>query len=269
MRPWQIETPASTVTGATEFSEVLRSEKELCWQFVSHRIFPALLVLLGYYLGSRVGFALTLPPSPISVLWPPNSILLAALLVVPRTDWPLLIVAALPAHFAAQWQSGVPAAMQICWFLSNTAEALIGACCTRCLVGNVVRLDLLRHTVVFCLCGGLMGPLFSSFLDAGFVRLNQWGEGSFWRVWWMRCSSNVLAALTITPVAMGFHNLVRIRTGLRHKLARRKAELAWLFAGLIATNLSVYVLCEAGPHADITLLYAGLPFLLWATLRFG
>ena len=39
-----------------------------------------LLVALGYYLGTKIGFVLTFQPHPVSTLWPPNSILLAALL---------------------------------------------------------------------------------------------------------------------------------------------------------------------------------------------
>ena len=41
------------------------------------------LVFVGYYLGARIGFALTFQPHPVSVFWPPNSVLLAALLLAP------------------------------------------------------------------------------------------------------------------------------------------------------------------------------------------
>lgn len=46
-------------------------------QFFNWRVGgTALLVALAYYLGAKIGFALTLRPHPVSVLWPPNSILL-------------------------------------------------------------------------------------------------------------------------------------------------------------------------------------------------
>jgi hypothetical protein len=38
-----------------------------------------LWVFAGYYLGCKIGFALTFKPHPVSVLWPPNSIVVAAL----------------------------------------------------------------------------------------------------------------------------------------------------------------------------------------------
>src|SRR5213082_1673181 len=86
-----------------------------------------LCVFAGYYLGAKIGFALTFQPHPISVLWPPNSILVAALLLTSPRTWWLVLLAAFPAHLAAQLQSQVPLTMVLCWFISNCCEALIAA----------------------------------------------------------------------------------------------------------------------------------------------
>src|SRR6478672_9142911 len=83
-------------------------------------------VALAYYIGAKIGFALTFQPHPVSVLWPPNSILLAALLLAPIRLWWVILLAAFPAHLAAQMQSNVPPAMIVCWFVSNSCEALLG-----------------------------------------------------------------------------------------------------------------------------------------------
>src|SRR3981081_3701688 len=99
----------------------------------------ALSVALAYYLGAKIGFALTFQPHPVSVLWPPNSILLAALLLTPVRIWWVLLLAAFPAHLAAQLQSNVPPTMILCWFISNSCEALIGAGCLRYLIGYPER----------------------------------------------------------------------------------------------------------------------------------
>src|SRR5438552_5063711 len=80
--------------------------------------FVAIAVFVVYYLCARLGFALTFAPSPISVLWPPNSILFAALLLVPATSWWLVMAAALPAHLLAELQGGVPLSMVVSWFVS-------------------------------------------------------------------------------------------------------------------------------------------------------
>jgi hypothetical protein len=44
----------------------------------------ALLVGIGYYLATRIGFALIPRDEPIATFWPPNAVLLAALLWLPR-----------------------------------------------------------------------------------------------------------------------------------------------------------------------------------------
>ena len=78
-----------------------------------------LVIALGYYLGARLGFALTLAPVPVSVLWPPTAILLGGLVATRRRSWPVVIAAVFVAHLAVQFQSGVPAGMVLCWFVSN------------------------------------------------------------------------------------------------------------------------------------------------------
>jgi integral membrane sensor domain MASE1 len=41
----------------------------------------------------KIGFALTFQPHPVSVLWPPNSVLVAALLLTPPRSWWLVLLA--------------------------------------------------------------------------------------------------------------------------------------------------------------------------------
>src|SRR5436305_8434805 len=159
-----------------------------------------LSVSLAYFLGAKIGFALTLRPHPVSVLWPPNSILLAALLLTPIRIWWLILLAAFPAHLAAQLQSGVPPTMILCWFISNSCEALIGAGCIRYFIDRPVRFDRLRNVGIFCLFAAFLGPFLSSFVHAAFVAANHWGADSYWQVWRIRFSSNVLAALTLAPL---------------------------------------------------------------------
>src|SRR5688572_26339681 len=87
----------------------------------------ALAIALGYYLGAKLGFALTLAPVPVSTLWPPNAILLGGLVLTPTRSWPLGLTFVFVAHLASQIQSGIPPGMMLCWFVSNCTEALIGA----------------------------------------------------------------------------------------------------------------------------------------------
>jgi PAS domain S-box-containing protein len=222
-------------------------------------------VFVGYYLGARLGFALTFQPHPVSVLWPANSILVAALLLTPPRIWGFVLLAAFPAHWAAQLQSHVPPLMILCWFISNSCEALIGAGLTRYLVGGPIRFRSLRDAGIFCLCAVVIAPFLSSFLDAAFVVWNHLGQDTYWKLIRIRFSSNALAALIVVPL---------IVTWARNGIQRLRRARLWsylqacvLFVSLF--SVSYAVLYQFGSGADSALLFIPLPLLLWAAIRFG
>ncbi|MBO0694868.1 MAG: PAS domain-containing protein [Verrucomicrobia bacterium] len=224
-----------------------------------------LWVFAGYYLGAKIGFALTFKPYSVSVLWPPNSILVAALLLTPPRIWWFVLLAAFPAHCAAQFQSHVPPLMILCWFISNSSEALIGAGLTRYLVGGPLRFTSLRNAGIFCLCVVFIGPFLSSFLDAAFVRWNAWGEGSYWELIRIRFFSNALAALIVAPLIVTW-----VTDGVPFL---RRAGRACLLESCIVLfallSVSFAVLYRFGPEADSALLFLTLPLLLWVAVRFA
>src|SRR5438876_4450262 len=241
----------------TELSDALSFD----WRIAS----IGLSVALAYYLGAKIGFALTFRPHPVSVLWPPNSILLAALLLTPVRVWWVILLAAFPAHLAAQLQSNVPPTMILCWFISNSCEALIGAGCVRYLIDRPVRFDRLRNVGIFCFFAAFLAPVLSSFLDSAFVAINRFGQDSYWEIWRIRSTSNVLAALTLVPFIVtwsgdGIAWLGKIRRA-------RILEASLLFIGLLSINTIVFY--KLAPTADSALLYLPLPFLIWAAVRFG
>jgi PAS domain S-box-containing protein len=224
-----------------------------------------LCVFVGYYLGAKIGFALTLKPYPVSVLWPPNSILVAALLLTPPRMWWFVMGAAFPAHCATQLQSHVPPLMILCWFVSNSSEALISAGLTRYLVRGPIQFTSLRNAGIFCLCVVFAGPFLSSFLDAAFVRWNAWGQASYWDLIRIRFFSNALAALIVVPliVTWATKGILAVRTAGRASLL----EACLLLFGLL--SISFAVLYRFGPGVDSAFLFLTLPFLLWAAARFG
>src|SRR5215468_8257488 len=70
--------------------------------------FAVVATAAGYYLGAWLALALRYPSSVHSVLWPPNAILLAGLLVLPVRKWWLALVAVLPAHILTEVSAGWP-----------------------------------------------------------------------------------------------------------------------------------------------------------------
>ena len=82
-----------------------------------------------------------------------------------------------------------------------------------------------------------------------------------------RFPSNVLAAIAIPPVILLWaQNGIR---WLREDGLRRQLEALVLVLGLLGTGFLVFASPTAGLQTTPALVYLPLPFLLWATMRFG
>src|SRR5688572_20131846 len=149
----------------------------------------------------------------------PNAILLAGLLLTPKRWWWLVILGVLPAHLASELYSGVPTAMVLSWFVSNVTQALFAAYAICSLVKDGVRFDRFRDLAIFLLFGAFLAPFLSSFLDASLVKLNGWGNNSYWDIWRVRFFSNVIATLTLVPVVVlwVFGGIAALRRASTHR----------------------------------------------------
>jgi integral membrane sensor domain MASE1 len=142
----------------------------------------------AYYTGAAVGLALKLPNATPSVLWPPNAILTAALLLTPYRVWPIALASALPAHVLLESGAGWPTTLVLALFATNGTEALIAASGIRWLSDAPARFDSLRRVGVFVGVAVAAAPLISSFPDAAAVS-RVLGE-PYWQVFTARLFSN-------------------------------------------------------------------------------
>ena len=227
------------------------------------QIFAALLVALGYYIGARVGVALTLDPSSVPAFWPPNAILLAGLLLTPARSWAAVLAATFGADLAAQVQSGVPPAMIMFGYVSTSAGALAGAVVFRRLHTDALRLDTLRETVILLLCAGFLAPFLSSFLD---VALNGWAHADDWAYGRTRFFSNVLSALIIVPLIL---TTARSLSGPGQVPGRKWIEALVIFALLLAASWFEFIRARAVPGSFPALFYTPFPLLAAAAVRLG
>ena len=231
----------------------------------------AAAVAVSYYLGSLLGFVLRVPPETTSVLWPPNAILTAALLLTPSPRrWWIYLAAAFPAHLAVQLGTGWPRPMILALYVTNCSEAVLAAACMHRLDRKPGRFDTLRGMAVFLVGAVLMAPFLSSFPDAWIV---SWQRGEqFWMVWRNRFFANTLTELVCVPAIVML--LEGGAVALRRARAARVGE-AILFA----------VHHDRGGHAGLRRPARSrrtpsggcrrLPFvlllapLLWGAVRFG
>jgi PAS domain S-box-containing protein len=231
--------------------------------------YAAIATGAAYYLGALIGLALTPSFEPISALWPPNAILLGVLLLAPLEWWLPLIAATFPAHLAVELQAGIPIGMALSWYLSNCAEALIGAAFIRYVIPRPVRFDSFSRVAVFVGFGAFLAPFLSSFLDVTFVQWNGWhsGGGDYWALWRSRFFSDALAILTLVPIIKRTDG--DTLKAIRAIPPRRLAEAALLGAGLLVACTVVLWRQPLLPLTAHVLLFIPLPFLLWAAVRFG
>ena len=226
----------------------------------------ALLVAASYYVGSEVGFAIRFPSIPTSIVWPPNSILMAALMLIPPRRWWACLLATLAAHILAQSQTSIPPSTMLLLFATNAGMAILGAYAVRRLCGGPPRFGYMRDLVLFFIFAVFVAPFVTTYADAAAVVLTKWGD-NYSLVWQARFLSNVLTVITLVPAIVMW--AANGRGWLRSATPRRIAEGCLLALGLGVSYAFAYSASSFGPSFVPARLYAPLPFLIWAALRFG
>jgi len=230
-----------------------------------HRAAIGLLVALGYYAGSQIGFLLKPAGTPIATFWPPNAILLGAFLLTSSRIWWVLVLAVLPAHLFVQLSAGVPLISALAWFVGNTSEALLGALCVRIFKKDKPLFESVYGVVVFLAFGVLLPTLATSFLDAAGTVLTGLGQ-NYWRLWTTRLTSNIVSDLTIVPTVVIF--------GVKGVSWVRKASVsAYSEAAVLTVSTVIVSLLVFGREISVSgfweFICAPLPLMIWALLRFG
>jgi signal transduction histidine kinase len=227
----------------------------------------ALLVAISYYAGAKIGFLFKPAEMPISTFWPPNAILLAALLLTPRRMWWALILAVLPAHLLVELPAGVSIVRALGWFVGNTGEALLGAICIGYFRKQERLFGSVRGLAIFLIFGVVVAPLTTSFLDAAVVHLTGRNGPDYWMLWLTRLFSNMIANLTVVPTVFFF--LRNGKSWLRQATLARWLEACVLAVGVFFVSVFVFNRIPAPAHYGSTLIFlAPLLFLLWASVRF-
>ena len=229
----------------------------------------AVLVSVAYYLGARLGLVLKFATITPSVLWPPNSILTAVLLLTSPRRWWIYLLAAFPAHLIVEMQAHWPTPLVLMLFLTNCSEALVAATLVRTLSPGGATFNTLRGVVVFIIGAGFVAPFVSSFPDAAAMATFR-GE-NYWFDWRSRFLDNVLAELTVAPVLI---MLVRDgRARIRNLTQWEVLERAWFWAGFLTVGVVVFlgagvITSDFDVLLRIPFVFV-LPFLLWAAVRLG
>ena len=229
------------------------------------RLRQAFLVALSYYVGARVGFLLQVPQVPQSVLWLPNSILLAVCIVNPPRRWAPLLFASLPAQLLVGWQSHAPLGTMTLLYTTNCVDAMLGATVWRLISPHETRIEGLKRMLGFLVLSAAVPTVLVSFADAGLTVLTKWSD-NYWLAFATRARANVLTNIIFVPAAVSL--LTARRSALRGQLATRWHEATVLLVGMVVASLFAF----AHPVDSIesaTIAYLPLIFVVWAAVRFG
>jgi serine phosphatase RsbU (regulator of sigma subunit) len=155
------------------------------------------LVLVGvaYYVGARVGLTLSLVERNVTPLWPPTGIAVAAFLVVGRSLWPGVAVAAFAVNLPI---SEAPLAAAVTAAGNTLAPLAAAVLLSR--VGFRRQLDRRRDALSIVFLGALASTLISASIGAGTLVVSG-AIGSdrlvnAWAVWW---TGDAMGVLTVAP----------------------------------------------------------------------
>ena len=231
----------------------------------------ALGVCIATWLGSEFGNVVRFPDTGAAILFPPYAVLAAALMLTPRRQWWIYLLASFVGHMRGGLLLFTPdAAIAASTEVANATRALVGAEAWRRVRRGAPRFDTLDGTAIFLLIAGVVAPIAGATVGAAVVVLHGRagvGANAYWRVWGAWFLSNAIIGVTLLPLLLVAAHKAR-RWPRRLPLARQ-AEIALLAVGLVIVSAIALVGGGRSAAGLPMRLYAPLPFLLWAATRFG
>lgn len=226
-------------------------------------IVKALAVAIAYYASAELAFWVGTLSYFFAPLWPPNMILFWALLRAPYRTWWLYLLAAFPAHIAAETGMGMQAAPLLGAFACNIALALCSAAALRRLANGPPWLETLAKAWTFILVVAIAAPALVAcgIAALGWLSQDHIGGGRFAIRWGI---ANVLGGIALAPILVTW--LGEGLGWLKQISARRALEGAIL---AIALAVSAYVGFPAAAAEYPVLACIPIPLMLWASVRFG
>lgn len=227
------------------------------------RLVDYLLVPLLYFLAAKAAVQLTVLPEGTAIVWPPNGILLAALIRFQRRGYWVFAGLTILAEVAADWPVFTLVESLLFGVINVTEVTVAYALLTR-----------LRFDARFPTPGDLAkfvvaGPLSAAFIAAllgGAVYNTFRGAATsyfeFVRIWWL---GDAVGLMIVTPLMLG------LWLGSGSTLSGSKPKLldGFVALGAIGVLLLLFNAREGilqGVHVGPVLL---LPFVIFVSVRFG
>jgi len=221
---------------------------------------------VAYYVATEIAWALCFPNSKVSLLFPPHAVLVVVLLLVPVRHWWAYTLATVLAHFVATQQAHWPVLYALHCEAFDAVQNVLAAAGIRLFIKSPLKGITLRDALVFVLIAVIIVPFGTAFWGAAFTVSNHFGT-NYWIEWRNLGISNGVTAVVLVPALLLAGNRLS-RSGGRVTPARM-IEGSLLALGIVMVGTFVFATVPAGPETSPALLYAPIPLLIWAALRFG
>ena len=215
------------------------------------------LVAAAYCVTARLSLALAIPPGYACAVWPPSGIALAAALALGWRCWPGIWLGAAVANFMVE-SSFLSAALIAS---GNTLEALGARALILRYVGDPGAFARGEEVVKFVLVCALSAVIAATAaaMALAVAHVLPWQEG--FRSWWTWWQGDATGMIIVTPLLLAWCAPMPWRRG-------RTLE-ATAFALLLAATVVAISADDASRFVPFSLSFVALPFMIWASFRFG
>jgi PAS domain S-box-containing protein len=231
----------------------------------------ALVIAISYYVAAEAAFFIgTLSDEIFAPFWPPNTVLLCALLIVSPGRWWLVFASAFPAHVIAEYGIGMDTTGMLVAFATNGLFAGGSAWVLRKTIGVTSIFDTTNSTAAYILITALAASGLVAFGGA-FVPIFSGGAlKDYWLHWQQWFASNALGSVTLSPLAI-IALVSRRKSWFGSTTSRERLDA-------LLTGMLLVVICAVAFRPNTfhisrvylpALLYLPLPVVAWAAIRFG
>jgi signal transduction histidine kinase len=221
---------------------------------------------VAYYVATEIAWALCFPNSKVSLLFPPHAVLVVILLLVPVRHWWAYTLATVIAHFIATQQAHWPVLYALHCEAFDAVQNVLAAAGIRLFIKSPLNRITLRDAIVFVLIAVIIVPFGTAFWGAAFTISNGFGT-NYWVEWRNLGISNGVTAVVLVPALLLVANRLSSRGGRVAPIRMIEGSLVAL--GIVVVGTYVFANLPSGPETSPALLYAPIPLLIWAALRFG
>ncbi len=223
-------------------------------------VFVLVILLAAGYLATALGgLAVSRQAGNVATLWPPNGMLVAALLLATPRRWKEVLIAGALGSMLANLLNGSSALAAVSISIANLVEATIAATIIRRQTGRRV---LFQHSsdVVVLISASVLAALVAGALSATSAKLLM--NVPFTTVFIKWVLGDVLGLLVVMPIAVIAHDLFRYGPDVIMR-QRSHGEAAGILAVVLGVSLAVFV-PDVPPVQFLV-----MPTVLFASFRLG